>query len=128
VIARPANTWDYRSAWRSGPGCPAGALRAPLDLRRNSGDLTTAGLILAFAALYAPYTQWNIQAYTNVDLWQGSRTSLRAYLTVHGVFLFFTAAWMAWETIAWMASTPISALARLRPYLIALGWGRSFAA
>jgi len=117
---RPTNTWDYPVYLAIGV---LATLAAPFLRERRwtwaaaiEAALTSGGLVLAFAALYAPYTQWNIQAYTDVDLWDGSRTSLRAYLTVHGVFLFFTAAWMAWETIAWMASTPISALARLRPY------------
>ncbi len=121
---RPTNTWDYPVYLAIGVSA---TLAAPFLRERRwtwstaiEAALTTGGLLIAFAALYAPYTQWNIQAYGDVDIWAGSRTSLRAYLTVHGVFLFFTAAWMVWETVAWMASTPISALARLRPYLIAI--------
>jgi uncharacterized membrane protein len=34
------------------------------------------------------------------------------------VFLFIIAFWLAWETRQWMAATPVSSLARLRPYLL----------
>jgi len=118
---RPTNTWDFPVYL--GLGALA-CLSAPF-LRRGrpssraavEGLLAAAGLVAFFLALYQPFTHWYAQGYSRPELWDGSRTSLRAYLTVHGVFLPFLVAWMAWETVAWMESTPISALARLRRYL-----------
>ncbi|MGD8758770.1 MAG: DUF2298 domain-containing protein [Anaerolineales bacterium] len=74
-------------------------------------------LVIAAVVLFQPYIRWYGQGYSAVDLWQGSHTSLGAYLTVHGLFLFVLLTWMAWETRQWMAATPLSDLNRLRPYL-----------
>jgi len=120
---RPTNTWDFPVYLAL--GCLATAVAPFLRAGRWSSRavveavLSTAGLLVAFAVLYLPFTQWYAQGYNSPDLWHGSRTSVRAYLTVHGVFLFFIVAWMIWETIAWMAATPLSALARWRS---AVGW------
>ena len=71
--------------------------------------------ILAFA-FYQPFAQWFGQAYTTIDIWRGARTPLADYLTHWGIFLFLIVAWMAVESIDWMASTPLSSLRKLTPY------------
>ncbi|HMK07414.1 MAG TPA: DUF2298 domain-containing protein, partial [Anaerolineales bacterium] len=115
---RPTNTWDFPVYLVVGL---VAAAAAPFVRERRwslpaAGEavLSAGGLLAACLVLYAPYTHWYVQGYTSAEIWNGSRTSMRAYLTVHGVFLFFTGTWMAWETVTWMASTPISALAKLR--------------
>ncbi|MGC8855893.1 MAG: DUF2298 domain-containing protein, partial [Anaerolineae bacterium] len=68
--------------------------------------------------LYEPYRYWYSQAYGAIDPWKGSHTPIWSYLTHWGVFLFVLVCWMAWETRQWMASTPASALWRLRRYTL----------
>jgi YYY domain-containing protein len=68
--------------------------------------------------LYQPYRAWYAQAYSALDPWKGPFTPVMSYVTMWGVFLFIIAAWMAWETREWMASTPLSALRKLKPYQI----------
>ncbi|MCI0554359.1 MAG: DUF2298 domain-containing protein [Anaerolineae bacterium] len=71
--------------------------------------------ILSFV-LYQPYRDSYSQAYSALDPWRGPYTPLWSYLTHWTVFLFIVASWMAWETREWMASTPVSALRKLKPY------------
>ncbi len=73
-------------------------------------------LILLTYLLYIPYTIWSDFGYGELDLWQGSNTPLYAYLTHWGLFLFAIISWMIWESIHWMASTPVSSLRKLDPY------------
>jgi YYY domain-containing protein len=78
-------------------------------------SLASAILLMALARLlYAPYHAWYGEGYGSVAAWHGGRTSISAYLTVHGLFLAALVSWMAWETRQWMASTPLASLARWR--------------
>ena len=72
------------------------------------------GLLVLARLLYAPYHAWYGEGYGSVELWHGGRTSIGAYLTVHGLFLAALVSWMAWETRQWMAATPLASLARWR--------------
>jgi len=66
--------------------------------------------------LYQPFSAWFGQAYSQIDLWHGNHTIIWSYLVHWGLFLFVIFVWLVWETLDWMASTPLSALAKLRPY------------
>ncbi|HET7012238.1 MAG TPA: DUF2298 domain-containing protein [Anaerolineales bacterium] len=118
---RPTNTWDYPVylALAFAAVVVAGPLRRGLRQPRAllESSLSAAALLGLFFLLYQPYTQWYGQGYSAADLWHGSRTTIRSYLVVHGVFLFVLVSWMIWETREWMAQTPLSELARLRPYV-----------
>ena len=123
-VLAPTNTWDFPAYWTLGA---AAALAAPflrsrrIDLRSVvEGGLSVAGLLLLANLLYRPYYLWYGAGYTEADFWQGARTSLDGYLTVHGLFLVILIPWMGWETRQWLASTPLSALSRLRPYFPAV--------
>ena len=117
------------------------------DLRARKPDTARVLLYLAGAVaalfllatyLYQPYRQWYGQAYSNVILWKGTRTPLSEYLTHWGLFLFVFISWLIYESIDWMASTPVSALRNLKPYkpliwsllallaggMLLLGWNR----
>ena len=74
-------------------------------------------------AFYEPYRHWYSQAYGAVDPWTGTHTPIWSYLTHWGLFLFLITAWMVWETRQWMAATPVSALSRLRPYVLIIEMG-----
>lgn len=121
----PTNTWDFPVYWALGAGAAVAAAR-PARGKFTAGSLAegglTAMLLLGGARLlYQPYHAWYGQGYTAADLWEGSKTTLDAYLTVHGLFLFLIVPWLAWETRQWMAATPLTALASLRPRFGSLG-------
>lgn len=82
----------------------------------------TVGAVIALyilsTYLYMPYRAWYAQAYSALDPWKGPFTPLMSYLTHWTVLLFIVASWMAWETREWMATTPLSALRKLKPYQI----------
>ena len=83
--------------------------------------LAAGAVILLFVLaryLYMPYSDWYAQAYSKLDPWKGPFTPIFSYLTHWLVFLFIVVAWMAWETREWMATTPVSALRKLKPYAL----------
>ncbi|MDF1500884.1 MAG: DUF2298 domain-containing protein [Anaerolineales bacterium] len=122
---RPTNTWDFPVYW----GIGALAVLYSVWLRFKRVDLHTvtigviaAALLLGLAqVLYQPYHAWYGQGYQSAQMWEGGRTPLLDYFTVHGVFLFLITAWMIHETIAWMAATSLTALASLRDYFALIG-------
>jgi YYY domain-containing protein len=127
---RPTNTWDFPTylalgsvavayaAWRyaqvdSPPlGLPPWGLRL---IYAAGGVVLLAGLSLL---LFQPFAHWYGQAYGAVDGWYGTHTPLTSYLTHWGLFLFAIVSWMTWETHEWLATTPVSALNKLRPYIL----------
>lgn len=127
---RPTNTWDWPTylgfgclavvytAVRYGPSSRLSILGIENpNLKRVLFAL--AGLIgLGFIStiLYQPFSTWYGQAYNQVEVWKGAHTPFWSYLTHWGVFLFVIVSWMFVETIEWMASTPVSALNRLKNY------------
>jgi YYY domain-containing protein len=77
---------------------------------------------LAFL-LYKPYADWYALGYTQIRLWEGTRTQLYSYLIHWGVFLFLIISWLVWETRDWLARTPLSRLRRLAPYRLLIQVG-----
>jgi len=73
-------------------------------------------LVFLAVLFYQPFAYWYGQGYTQIEVWEGSRTPLDSYFTHWGLFLFVIASWMSWETYHWMKTTPKSALAQLEPY------------
>lgn len=73
-------------------------------------------LVTLSLILYQPYAHWSGFGYGKIDLWKGIRTPLGDYFTHWGLFLFVIVSWMTWETREWLASTPVSALHKLKPY------------
>jgi YYY domain-containing protein len=133
-VLAPTNTWDFPVYWTLGALAVAAA---PLIRERGftlkaaiESVVSVAVLLLLANLLFRPYYIWYGVGYTEVDLWQGSRTSIDSYLTVHGLFLVVLLPWLAWETRRWMAATPLSSLSRIRPYfglIIALVLAAAFA-
>jgi YYY domain-containing protein len=125
---RPTNTWDFPTY------LTLGALVTGYAIFRYAGDggrwfgfppvvkrvflaLLGMGIFVGFAfLLYQPFAQWFGQAYTQVSLWKNEKTPIWSYWTHWGLFLFVILSWMLWETRQWLAQTPISALAKLKPY------------
>jgi YYY domain-containing protein len=79
---------------------------------------TVVALFVLSQYLYEPYRAWYGQAYSELDRWTGTKTPIWSYLTHWLVFLFIVVSWMSWETREWMASTPVSALRKLRPFAL----------
>ena len=85
-------------------------------LRASAAVIGASVLVLLANLLYYPYTYWSDFGYGAVDMWEGTHTPMSAYLNHWILFLFVIVAWMIWETIDWMASTPASSLRKLKPY------------
>ena len=103
VIALAYSTWRY----------------AEVDSLLKRIALTLGGVIALYVLskyLYEPYRVWYSQAYSALDPWNGPFTPLASYLTHWSLLLFVVVAWMTWETREWLASTPLSALGKLKPY------------
>jgi len=93
----------------------------PLDLpvwvKKSVLTVCSSAFLIIFSYLfYEPYRAAYSQGYGALDPWTASQTPIWSYLTHWGVFLFIITGWMAWETRAWLASTPVSSLNKLRPY------------
>ncbi len=90
--------------------------------------LSVFSLYLMTQLIYWPYSNWYGQGYRELRIWDGSHTPISEYLTHWGLFLFILVSWMYYETIQWMASTPVSALRKILPYkgLIWTGLGVIF--
>ncbi len=124
----PTNTWDAYTYIPLASIAVAYALFNAADFKENRFKLHPMLLRFAFAAagaltlfalarlFYQPYFHWFGSGYGEIDPWQGGHTPLSSYFTHWGVFLFLIFAWMVWETRAWMASTPLSSLNKLKPY------------
>lgn len=92
------------------------------SLMRRLGLAAIAVLALTVLSFvfYEPYRDSYSQVYSALDQWKGPFTPLGSYLTHWLVLLFIVVCWMVWETREWMAETPISALAKLRPYQLVI--------
>ncbi len=116
---RPTNTWDFYPYLALGV---AGLLFAGWQDYRSDKNTAAGSMIrilvfLVFANLtFQPYLNWYGQGYTSIKAWYGSHTPLNDFLVHWGLFLFVILTWMIFETIDWMAKTPVSALNKLTKY------------
>ncbi len=113
---RPMNTWDLPTY------LVLGALALVVSaqpFKENWWKGLLSAVVLAGLAflLFQPYAAWYGQGYNAIKLWEGDLTPEWAYTMHWGLFLFVIASWMAWETIDWMAKTPVSALNMVRQHL-----------
>ena len=119
-VLAPTNTWDFPVYWTLGALAVAAApiiRKHGFTLRAAIESVISVGVLLLLAnLLFRPYYNSYGVGYTEADLWQGSRTTIDSYLTVHGLFLVVLLPWLAWETRQWMAATPLSSINRIRPY------------
>jgi YYY domain-containing protein len=99
----------------------------PLWVKKLALTLGSIAFLTLFAyLLYEPYRAAYSQGYSALDPWTASQTPIWSYLTHWGVFLFIITGWMAWETRQWLASTPVSSLNKLRPFLSLIEAGIAF--
>lgn len=126
---RPTNTWDLPTYFlfaglvlaytflRYGR-LPAWFLaKAKPGLRKWAGVGAILAVFIGTAlVLYQPYVKWYAQGYNMIKLWDLDRTPLGSYLIHWGLFIFLIVSWLVWETHEWLATTPVSALKKLKPY------------
>lgn len=124
----PTNTWDAFTYIPLTAIAVGYALFRAVDFKENRSKLPPFWLKLGFAVwgaitlvllarlFYQPYFHWFGSGYGQIEPWTRGHTPLSSYFTHWGVFLFLIFAWMVWETREWMAATPLSSLAKLKPY------------
>ena len=77
----------------------------------------------ASTIFYQPFLHWLGWGYTKLSIWQGTHTPSTSYFVHWGLFLFILISWFVWETIDWMAHTPLTSLKKLAPYKAWIGYG-----
>ncbi len=133
---RPTNTWDHPTylllaaivvSFVSLSNTSLQIIRhglVPARLRPAINWVVSLVVLLAASQVFfQPFSYWYGMAYGKVEMWQNEKTPIWSYLTHWGLFLFTILMWMSWETRQWMARTPVSALAYLRPYKTLIIWG-----
>ncbi|NOZ06801.1 MAG: hypothetical protein GXP41_10725, partial [Chloroflexi bacterium] len=97
----PANTWDFPTYLLL-----AGVALLLVQVSRHGwfdagawGRAIGQSLLLVFLAytFFYPFHANYARAYSSIRLWDGSRTPLDAYLTVHGFFLFCIVSGLAFD-------------------------------
>ena len=79
--------------------------------------LRVGGFLVLSVWLSYPYTRWYAAVYSSASVWEGTKTPLWAYFTIHGHFLFLAGSLLIWETLNWLYSTRVTVL---RGRLVAL--------
>ncbi len=115
VVAAGYAGWRYLAVDMPGPGAH-GPQASAFPRRLMLAGSAVVGTAFLSVLIYRPYWHWYGQGYSEVKLWWGTHTPSLQYLSHWGLLLFVLVSWMVYETIDWMAKTPVSALARLRPY------------
>ncbi|MGD2077462.1 MAG: DUF2298 domain-containing protein, partial [Chloroflexota bacterium] len=102
----PTNSWDYPVLMALALAAIAYAIFVD---RPDTWGMTIwrvfsrAGLLIVLSfALYAPFHYWFGTGDLSFELWQGPRTPLADYFTVHGLFLFVILSYMMLETGRWL--------------------------
>jgi YYY domain-containing protein len=102
----PTNTWDFPVLTGLGAVVVGYAawMGTQADTRARIERLVLhVALLLALSILlYAPFRQWFGTGAQSVQRWQGPRTPLSDYLTVHGLFLLLLVTYLALETARWL--------------------------
>lgn len=80
--------------------------------RRPLLDLVirVGGFLVLMVLAVLPYDYWFATAFSSFNTWEGGKTPIWAYLTIHGLFLFFIFSLLCWETWRWLNSVRASAL------------------
>ena len=118
-VLRPTNTWDFYPFLALALSALIYTTWKDLSHDRQGWLRLIIRIVIFFifsTLLFKPYGDWYGQGYTNINPWFGTHTPVNDYLTHWGLFIFIVFSWMAYETIHWMANTPVSALNNLRKY------------
>jgi YYY domain-containing protein len=108
-VIQPSNLSDYQTYWLL--GCVAifyaeYRKRGTIDFQMLFDTGLRCAILIGLAILFfRPYSSWRGEGYGSVQLWDGDRTPLNAYFTIHGVFLFIIFTFLLVETRRWMQRT-----------------------
>jgi YYY domain-containing protein len=129
-MLRATNTWDFPTylllsalivlftTWRYADLPEKWLPGKPTWMRKALYAVGVIGLLVAGASLlFKPFTENFGQAYNSISLWSGDRSPLASYLVHWGLQFFLIITWFVWETRDWLASTPVSSLKKIQPYL-----------
>jgi len=104
--SQPTHTWDYPVLLALGVAAIiAATLIQQRSLSRSSISriVWQTGLLVGLSLLmYSPFRQWFATEYSSVQIWQGARSPLFDYFSVHGLFLFILITYLIWETQSWL--------------------------
>ena len=111
------NTWDFPTYAGVVLVAIAGGVyaeRKRIDVQAITQVVWRAGYFLVLSMLlYRPYHSHFGSAYTSVEPWKGERTSLDAYLIIHGTMLFILASYLLVVAFGRGARSAIARAARL---------------
>jgi YYY domain-containing protein len=133
----PTQTWDFPGFMILGVLSLTAAVWLEWQnvSRASFGTLVIkVGLFVGLAlTFYYPFRQNFATDYSAIEYWQYTRTPPLDYLTVHGLFLFVSVTWLAWQTSRqrfpnlptdYLLNTPLGQLLpRIRWPLILSGLG-----
>ncbi|MCC7205810.1 MAG: hypothetical protein IT323_00795, partial [Anaerolineae bacterium] len=121
-ILRPTNTWDWITYLLLGAVGLVFVFFRRGDHINRENLLGWGGVILLFLVTHVvvvlPFTAFFSTAYTSVVAFEGMKTPLWAYMTMHGIFLFVILSLLVWQTARLLRLTYVrdfvgrSALAR----------------
>jgi YYY domain-containing protein len=118
---RATNTWDWPTYLVIGSFAVLFAVYrrfGAITLRAIGEGALLAGTLVGTAVLtFLPFAENYGVGYASAAVWQGSRTNLSSYLTVHGLFLFLIVTHLAREFRAWTRTWTGEALRSLEPMM-----------
>src|SRR5262249_18515146 len=81
----------------------------------------TLGLFVIVSFLAAlPFTTWYASVYNRALPYDGPRSPLWTYITIHGTFLFLVLSILAWDTARWLRSIYVRSLRGMGTILLAV--------
>jgi YYY domain-containing protein len=122
------NTWDwptYTAVVALALACREYARRGPLNLGMIGAVTWRWAFVLTLGyVLFLPFHQHYAASYGGFTWWEGSRTPLSAYVTMHGLFLFLIGTYLALElaygrghnALVRLLRAPVRNLIHLRRY------------
>jgi YYY domain-containing protein len=72
--------------------------------------LRVGGFLIIMTLVALPFTWWFASSLTEFKLWDGRKTPLWAYLSIHGLFIFVIVSLLVWESARWMRSVRVKTL------------------
>lgn len=82
--------------------------------------LYVGGFVAMSFVLIYPYTAWYAATYNSIQLWDGGKSPLWAYLDIHGVFLFLIFTLLVWDTGRWFREVRVRSLRGTWLFLVGL--------
>lgn len=120
-LLRATNTWDWITFTLLGVVGLAYAWWLTHKRIGRETALALVGRVGGFVALNLllalPYTTWYAAVYSRAMPWQGPRSPLWTYFTIHGLFLFLIVSLLLWDTVRWLNSVYVRSLRGRLPAL-----------